>query len=119
MGARKVIQVVKVFVEAASAKSANRPQFQRMFAWLEQNRASITHVVCDKWDRFSRSVDDSVMYRIQLKAWRKELISATQPVTDDPAGRLMQNILQSFGQFENEQRAERSAGGVVPRREGS
>ena len=32
----------------------------------------------------------------------------TQPVTDPPSGRLMQNILQSFGQFDNEQRAERS-----------
>jgi site-specific DNA recombinase len=111
--ARNNVQVVKVFVEAgASAKSANRPEFQRMFAWLEANHSGISHVVCDKWDRFSRSMDDAVTYRVQLKTWRVELVSATQPVTDDPAGRLLQNILQSFGQFDNEQRAERSIRGM-------
>ena len=111
--ARNGVQVAKVFVEAgASAKSANRPEFQRMFAWLEDNHSGISHVVCDKWDRFSRSMDDAVTYRMQLKAWTVELVSATQPVTDDPAGRLLQNILQSFGQFDNEQRAERSLRGM-------
>jgi DNA invertase Pin-like site-specific DNA recombinase len=40
------------------------------------------------------------------------LVSATQPVTDDPAGRLLQNILQSFGQFDDKQRAERSISGM-------
>ena len=34
---RNGVEVVKVYVEAgASAKSANRPEFQRMFAWLEK-----------------------------------------------------------------------------------
>ena len=107
------VQVAKVFIEAgASAKSANRPEFQRMFQWLEQDHSGISHVVVDKWDRFSRSMDDSVSYRMQLKAWNVELVAATQPVTDDPAGRLLQNILQSFGQFDNEQRAERSLRGM-------
>jgi DNA invertase Pin-like site-specific DNA recombinase len=111
--ARNSVQVVKVFIEAgASAKSANRPEFQRMLTWLEQNRADVSHLVVDKWDRFARSMDDSVTYRMQLKAWRVELVSATQPVTKDSAGRLMQNILQSFGQFDNEQRAERSLRGM-------
>ena len=111
--ARNGVQVAKVFVEAgASAKSAHRPEFQRMFAWLETNHSGISHVVCDKWDRFSRSMDDAVTYRVHLKTWRVELVSATQPVTDDPAGRLLQNILQSFGQFDNEQRAERSMRGM-------
>jgi len=107
------VQVDRVFVEAgASAKSADRPEFQRMFRWLEQNHSDISHVLVDKWDRFSRNLDDGVEYRIRLKRWHIELVSATQPVTDDPAGRLMHNILQSFGQFDNEQRAERSLRGM-------
>jgi predicted site-specific integrase-resolvase len=111
--ARNGVQVVKMFIEAgASAKSANRPEFQRMFAWLEINHPGISHLVCDKWDRFSRSMDDAVSYRMKLKVMRIELVAATQAVTDDPAGRLMQNILQSFGQFDNEQRAERSLRGM-------
>ena len=107
------VQVDRVFKEAgASAKSVNRPEFQRMFLWLEQNHSAISHLVCDKWDRFSRSLEDGVTYRMQLKAWHVELVSATQPVTDDPAGNLMRNVLQSFAQFDNEQRAERSLRGM-------
>ena len=112
---RNSVQVGPVYIEeGASAKSANRPKFQAMFAWLrtETNRSKISHLVVDKWDRFSRNLEDGVTYRMQLKAWGIELVSATQPVTDDPAGRLMQNILRSFGQFDNEQRAERSLRGM-------
>jgi site-specific DNA recombinase len=110
---RNRVQVDRAFIEAgASAKSADRPEFQRMFRWLKQNHSGISHLVVDKWDRFSRSLEDGVTYRMQLKTWQVELVSATQPVTDDPSGRLMQNILQSFGQFDNEQRAERSIRGM-------
>jgi site-specific DNA recombinase len=109
---RNSVDVVSVFEEAGqSAKTANRPKFQEMFTYLESH-SDITHLVVDKWDRFSRSNEDAVMYRVQLRNLRVQLIAATQPASDDPQGRLMVNVLQSFAQFDNEVRAERSLRGM-------
>jgi site-specific DNA recombinase len=110
------VEVDQVFKDAGeSAKTADRTQFQRMFAYLKRMRGSITHLVVYKLDRFSRSVEDQALYGIQLKTLGIRLQSATEAVTDTPSGRAMQGILAVINQLDNEVRGERALNGMKAR----
>lgn len=59
------IAVDCLFVEAGeSAKTADRTEFQRMSAYLKHRHKEISHLVIDKYDRFSRDRDDGAIYRV-------------------------------------------------------
>ena len=109
--------VDRVFIERGeSAKSANRTEFQTMFRYLEQARKGrITHVVVFKFDRFSRNVEDGAVYRVQLRNLGIVLRSATEQTDDSPAGRFLTTLLNAVGQFDNDNRTERSVAGMKSR----
>jgi len=110
------ISVDRVFTEAGeSAKTADRTEFQSMFAYLKRMRGSITHVLVYKLDRFSRSLDDTSLYGAQLRRLGIRLQSATEALSDTPSGRAMQGILAVMNQFDNETRGERSLNGMKSR----
>lgn len=88
------LEVDQVFTDAGeSAKTADRTEFQRMFAYLRRTRGKITHVVVYKLDRFARSIEDSAVYGHYLKGYGVSLRSATEAITDTPEGRFMQGFL--------------------------
>jgi len=106
------LQVAHVFVERGeSAKTADRTEFQHMFRYLEQS-SGITHLVVDKFDRFSRSMDDGAEYRLRLRRLNVVLCSAKEPTDNTPAGRLFANVLGSFAQFDNDVRSHRAQDGM-------
>jgi site-specific DNA recombinase len=110
------IEVERVFTDAGeSAKTADRTEFQRMFAYLRRMRGSITHVVVYKLDRFSRTLADTSLYGTQLRLLGIELQSATEVISNTPSGRLMEGVLAVINQFDNETRGERALNGMKSR----
>jgi site-specific DNA recombinase len=53
------IQVLEVFREDHSAKTFDRPQFNRMLMQLRKKRGAVDLVLFRKWDRFSRNAGDA------------------------------------------------------------
>lgn len=94
--------------EGQSAKTADRPQFQRMIREVGSKVAGVERVLVWKLDRFARNTDDHTIFRLQLTKAGATLISATESMEDDPAGRLLRTVLAGISQFENECRAERT-----------
>jgi site-specific DNA recombinase len=114
------LEVSRVFIERGeSAKSADRPEFQAMFRYLAAlaGRGSISHVVCYKFDRFSRNVEDGAVYRMELRKLGIALRSATEATDDSPAGKFLTTMLSAAGQFDNDTRAERTLTGMKNRLE--
>ena len=111
------LDVKRVFVERGeSAKSADRPQFQAMFRYIEGlPKGQLSHVVVYKFDRFSRDTMDGAHYRMQLRQRGLVLRSATETTDESPAGKLLSNMLSSIGQFDNDMRSERSVAGMKTR----
>lgn len=106
----------RVFVEEGeSAKSADRTQLNKMLEYCQANKKTVGHVVVYKLDRFARSVTDHTALRAVLKKMDIMLWSATEPIDDSTTGTLMENVLASFAQFDNQVRSERSRGGSVAR----
>ena len=111
------ITVDRIFIEKGeSAKTADRTEFQTMFKYLSGARkGSITHLVCYKFDRFSRSIDEGAPYRLALRKMGVSLSSATEPTDDTPAGRFLSSMLIVVGELDNDMRSERSTSGMKAR----
>src|SRR5210317_1992509 len=88
------MEVVKVFSDKGeSAKTADRPQFQRMvhFCTLKKNR--IDYVVVYRLDRMARNTHDVAVYTSTLASKDVAVRSATEPISEDPTGRFVKTVL--------------------------
>ena len=112
---RQGLKVERVFrEEGASAKTTERQKLQEMFDHLKVSAKAlgITAVVIYKVDRFSRVVRDYQDLLVRLAELNVSLHSATELFDDSPSGRLQENVLASFAQFDNDQRSARTKDGM-------
>jgi len=99
------------FDRGESAKTSDRPAFLQMVQFCSANK--IDACVVHKLDRFSRNAYDFAVFQALLAKVGTAVRSATEPLTDSPAGKLMQTILAGVAQFDNDVRAERSRAGMA------
>ncbi len=106
-------EVADIFVEQGeSAKTANRTELQKLFSYCSDKKNNVGTVVIYKLDRLSRSTDDYSYIRLLLRKYGVEIKSTSENFEDTPVGRFMENTLANIAQFDNDIRAERSAGGM-------
>ncbi len=107
------IEVDKVWVEEGeSAKTADRPEFQKLLSYCRENKGRIHCVVVYKIDRFARDKYDHYAVRLLLNKYGITLRSATEPIDDSSTGKLMEGILAACAQFDNDVRGERTVAGM-------
>lgn len=110
---RQSMSVAEVFIEKGeSAKTADRTEFKRMLAFLSEGKSNIQHVVVYSISRFARSTHDHLRVRNLLQQHGITLRSVTEPFDETSTGKLMESILASFAQFDNDVRAERTVAGM-------
>ena len=89
------IEVVGHYIDRAySAKTDKRPDFQRMIK--DSAKKNFQLVIVWKLDRFARNRYDSAIYKAALKKNGVRVISATEHITDDATGGLMESIFEGF-----------------------
>lgn len=98
--------------EGESAKTADRPQFQRMLTHCKNKQNEISYVVVHDLSRFSRSLDDQVAVISELASAGVLLRSVSENVDETAAGKFMSNIYGAFNQFDNDRKAERTKLGM-------
>ena len=102
------LKVDRVFAEEGeSAKTADRTKLKELLEYCRQNKNTVGHVVVYKLDRFARSVQDHMALQAVLKKMGIILWSATEPIGESTTGKLMEHVLASFAQFDNDVRSER------------
>lgn len=101
--------------EGISAKLIDRPQLAKMLDYCMKNKGKISHCIIWKVDRLARKAEYHHIIRARLHVAGVKLVSVTEPLSDDPAGRLMEVMLAGFAQFDNEVRAARTTGGMTAR----
>jgi site-specific DNA recombinase len=110
---REGFTVARVFVEEGeSAKTAERTKLLELLDYCRDKKGTIKHVVVYRIDRFSRQQYDYIVLAAQLKKYGVTLKSATEPISDDSTGKLMEHILSAFAQFDNDVRSERTIAGM-------
>ena len=111
--ARQGYDVDKVFIDAGeSAKSTDRPEFLRLVTHCREQRGKLQAVVVYSLTRFSRNNSDHHAIQTLLRGYGVTLRSVTEPIDESPSGRLMEGILASMAQFDNDVRAERTTAGM-------
>ena len=82
---RTGITVVGTYIDRAySAKTDDRPKFQRMIQ--DSAKKIFDAVLVWKLDRFARNRYDAVFYKRQLETNNVHLVSVTEPTAACPAG---------------------------------
>ena len=81
-----------------SAKTVDRPQFQRMFTRIREQR-DVDYVILDKVDRFARNRRDDANLMFEMKAAGAQLISVKENIDETPAGELLHAIMAGIAEF--------------------
>lgn len=112
--ARQGLAVDQILVEEGeSAKTINRPVFKRLLDYCRGHRDRIASVVVYSLNRFSRNNHDFHFVKAILAKDGVNLKSVTEPIDESPTGKLMEGILASFAQFDNDVRSERTKVGMT------
>ncbi|HEV7942429.1 MAG TPA: recombinase family protein [Solirubrobacteraceae bacterium] len=90
--------VIQEFIERSeSAKTADRPELQRMLEFVKANR--VRYVIVHKVDRLARNRTDDVLINMALKQAGAELVSVSENIDQTPSGLLLHGIMSSIAEF--------------------
>ncbi|MGO9321590.1 MAG: recombinase family protein [Solirubrobacteraceae bacterium] len=90
--------VIEEFVERSeSAKTADRPELQRMLQFVKDN--SVKYVIVHKVDRLARNRADDVVINLALKQAGAQLVSVSENIDETPSGLLLHGIMSSIAEF--------------------
>ncbi len=100
------ISILATFREDHSAKTFERPQFQKLLALLKKNRGLTDLLLFTKWDRFSRNAGDAYGMINQLKKLQTEPQAIEQPLDlSIPENKMMLAFYLAAPEVENDRRA--------------
>lgn len=95
---RNGITVLSSYIDRAlSAKTDNRPEFQRMIKDSEKGLFDI--VLVWKLDRFARNRYDSARYKAILKKNGVKVVSAKEAIAEDSTGILLESLIEGYAEF--------------------
>ena len=92
------IKIIATYIDRAfSAKTDNRPDFQRMIK--ESSNKLFDVVLVWKLDRFARNRYDSAHYKAILRKNGVKVVSAMETIAEDSTGILLESLLEGYAEF--------------------
>jgi DNA invertase Pin-like site-specific DNA recombinase len=98
--------------EGESAKTTDRSELQKLLKYCRTHKGKVHFLIVYNLTRFAREKYDHFALRAHLKSLGISLRSATEPIDDTSTGKLMEGVLASFAQFDNDVRSERTRAGM-------
>ena len=107
------IEIVGHFEDDASAKTFNRPAFQKLLKHLKRNKGTATYLLVNKWDRFSRNITESLNMIQTLNGLQVEANATSQWIDFSiPENLTMLSIYLSSPEVENLRRGLNTKAGI-------
>ena len=103
------LEIIETFVEKKSAFSPGRGVFERMLDFFKAN-LDVTTLLVYKIDRTSRNIYD---YGMLVDKLGVDIISVTEDLPNNSAGRLIGDSLAAFSRFYSAQLAERTSAAML------
>lgn len=92
------IEIVEQYIDRAySAKTDDRPDFQKMIA--DSSKKLFDVVLVWKLDRFARSRYDSAFYRYTLRKNGVKIISVKENISDGPEGIILESMIEAMAEY--------------------
>lgn len=106
----KELGVEKVFIDHATGKNMERPQFKKMMDFVREGDT----LIVESYSRMSRSTKDLLETVEKLKEKGVDFVSKKEKIdTSTPAGKLMLTIFAGIYEFELENTAIRRDEGIA------
>lgn len=105
-------QIIGTYIDRAlSAKTDNRPDFQRMIK--DSEKGLFDTVIVWKLDRFARNRYDSAHYKSILRKNGVKVISATELISDSAEGILLKSMLEGMAEYYSAELSEKVVRGLT------
>jgi len=109
------ITIIGTYIDRAlSAKTDNRPEFQRMIR--ESAKHLFDVVIVWKLDRFARNRYDSAHYKNILRKNGVKVISAKENISEGPEGIILESMLEGYAEYYSAELSEKTHRGQKQRR---
>ena len=109
---RQGVTVIGKYIDRAmSAKTDDRPDFQRMIKDSAKHLFDV--VIVWKLDRFARNRYDSARYKTALKRNGVRVISAKENISDRPEGILLESMLEGYAEYYSAELSEKVLRGMT------
>lgn len=106
------ITILDMYIDRAlSAKTDNRPQFQKMIKDSAKQKFNV--IIVWKLDRFARNRYDSARYKNALKKNNVRVVSATENISDGSEGILLESVLEGMAEYYSAELAEKVTRGLA------
>ena len=106
------IAIFDTYIDRAlSAKTDNRPAFQQMIKDSEKQKFDV--VIVWKLDRFARNRFDSAHYKNILKKNKIKVVSATETISRNAEGILLESMLEGMAEYYSVELAEKVTRGMT------
>lgn len=107
------IEVGKVFTDKASGKDVQRPELERLLAFVREGDTVVVHSM----DRLARNLDDlrRIVQGLTQRGVRMEFVKEGLAFTgeDSPIANLMLSVMGAFAEFERALIRERQREGIA------
>ncbi len=105
------IQIVGEYIDRAfSAKTDNRPSFQKMIK--DSAKGEFDVILVWKLDRFARNRYDSAHYKNILKKNGVKVVSATEAISSGAEGIILESVLEGMAEYYSAELAEKVSRGM-------
>ncbi|HBN84704.1 MAG TPA: recombinase family protein, partial [Clostridiales bacterium] len=106
------ITILNSYIDRAlSAKTDNRPEFQHMIKDSAKHLFDV--IIVWKLDRFARNRYDSAHYKAILRKNGVKVVSATEPISEDSTGILLESLLEGYAEFYSAELSEKVTRGLT------
>lgn len=109
---RKEFTLVDTYIDrAVSAKTDNRPEFQKMIR--DSAKGLFDVIIVWKLDRFARNRYDSAHYKAILRKNGVKVISATEVISDGAEGIILESVLEGYAEYYSAELSEKVIRGMT------
>lgn len=106
------ITVISTYIDRAmSAKTDNRPQFQKMIK--DSSKELFDAIIVWKLDRFARNRYDSAHYKSLLRKNGVKVVSATEVISEGAEGIILESVLEGFAEYYSAELSEKVIRGLT------
>lgn len=109
---RKDFMLVDTYIDRAmSAKTDNRPEFQKMIK--DSAKGEFDVVIVWKLDRFARNRYDSAHYKATLRKNGVKVLSATEVISEGAEGIILESVLEGYAEYYSAELSEKVIRGMT------
>ena len=109
----KDINIIAHYEEDHSAKTFNRPEFNKLLDYVKKHKHEVDRLLVLKWDRFSRNATDAQNMLRDLRKLGITVDAIEQPIDMSiPENKLMLSIFLTTPEIENDRRAMNTTNGM-------